>query len=80
MYMSIQDAEQAMSNKRIKKLFKLLWEDDTADRYDFYGLASAINPKMTFFDFDAGWQYRTVLHERFDIAIQAFTQILFGAI
>ena len=80
MYTSIQDAEQAMSNKKIRKLFKSLWEDEGTGMIDFFDLARVVSPHITYHEFDKGWQYRTVLHERFEVAIQEFTQIMFGAI
>ena len=80
MYMSIQDAEQAMSHRKFRNEFKILWLDDRASMIDFFDLARSISLDITYHEFDKGWQYRTVLHERFDIAIQEFTQILFGAI
>lgn len=77
--MDIIHAESAMKNKENKAWFKTLWEYN-ADEYQFFELARYINPDLTFFEFDYGWQYRTILDINIGHAIQEFTQILFNAI
>jgi len=58
--------------------FRNLWESG-ADEYEFYKLAKDIlGGKITFEEFDKGWQFRTVLNEDYEQAKLEFVNLLLG--
>ena len=58
-----------------KEWFSNLWHSD-ADEYKFFDLAQEINPIMTFYAFDHGWQFTTVLDDDFNVAQAEFMAII----
>ena len=76
-WMPVREAEKAMRSRRYRRWFRNLWEAN-ADEYEFFELARAINPGMTFPEFDLGWQHCVVLHPDLSQAVREFTIVLFG--
>lgn len=65
-----------------RKWFKNLWENN-GNIYDFYELAKDVYYKtfkkeLSFEDWDKAWQYRTILHENYKVALNEFINALMG--
>lgn len=51
--------------------FKNLWEKNASEK-EFFELAQAIDPEITFDWFDDGWQFTTILNEDYQVAQDQF--------
>ena len=77
--MDIRAAHRAMRNRRNRAWFRNLWQSNATEP-EFYALAARLNPALTRQEFDHDWQFAVVRHPRYAVAVQEFTQLLFGGL
>lgn len=65
------------TNAYYRRWFNNLWESN-ANEYDFFELAKAIIPSITFNYFDRGWQYTTILNKDKNYAWNEFQIAIYG--